>query len=316
MADRFLPALFTPLSYKGGVYALPETMAFKALFYRTDVLEKYNITIPNTREELYDITLPQLFENGLSYYQENDFASFLYQHGGSYYTEDGYFSALDSEEAYNAFVELTEMFTHYSMPVAANFFNRFRTGEMPIGIGGSALYIQLATAAPELIGKWKMAPLPGKLNANGEVDRTTSNNVTEVDMLIAQESDAKYQYCWDFLKWWSDKDVQLAFARAIEARVGVEARWTTANREAFLELDWDKDDIRVINEQWKWVRETPIVLGSAYTGRHITNAFTNVVVAGGMSVRDALEKAVVEINRELRTKQEEYGVFVEQKEGK
>ena len=316
VASRFLPALFTPLSYQDGVYALPETMAFKALFYRTDILQKYGISIPDTREELYATTLPKLFENGLTYYGENDFTSFLYQHGGSFYTEDGYFSALDTDEAYRAFVELTEMYTHYSMPVAANFFNRFRTGEMPIGIGGSALYIQLSTAAPELIGKWEMAPIPGKVNANGDVDRTTGGNVTEVDMLIVQESDAKYQYCWDFLKWWTSKDVQLSFARDIEARVGIEARWTTANKEAFLELDWDKDDIQVINEQWKWIRETPIVLGSAYTGRHITNAFTNVVVAGGMSVRDALEKAVVEINRELRTKQEEYGVFVEQKEGK
>ncbi len=316
VADRFLPQLFTPLTYKDGVYALPETMGFAALFYRTDILEKYDIKVPDTREELYSVTLPQLFENALTYYQTNDYAQFLYQNGGSYYTEDGYFSALDSDEAYRAFVELTEMYTHYSMPVAANFFNRFRTGEMPIGIGNSALYIQLATAAPELIGKWEMAPIPGKLNENGEVDRTTAGNLAEVDMLITKDTDAKYDYCWEFLKWWSDKDVQLAFARAIEARVGIEARWTTANKEAFLELDWDKDDIRVINEQWKWIRETPIVLGSAYTGRHITNAFTNVVVAGGMSVRDALEKAVVEINRELRTKQEEYGVFVEQKEGK
>ena len=317
VASRFLPQVFTPLTYKGGVYALPETMLFTSLFYRTDVISKYNITIPETREELYDVTLPQLFENGLTYYQPNDYTQFLYQNGGSYYTEDGYYSALDSDEAYRAFRELTEMFTHYSMPVAANFFNRFRTGEMPIGVGSSALYIQLSTAAPELIGKWEMAPLPGVRKENGDVDRTTNGNLSEVDMLIAQESDKKYQYCWDFLKWWSSKDVQLSFARDIEARVGIEARWTTANIEAFLELDWDKNDVRVIKEQWRWVREVPVVLGSAYAGRHITNAFTNVVVASTMTVRDALEKAVVEINRELRTKQEEYGVFVsELEEGK
>ncbi len=317
VAARFLPQVFTPLTYKDGVYALPETMGFSALFYRTDIIAKYGITIPDTREELYDITLPQLFENGLTYYQTNDFTQFLYQNGGSFYTDDGYFSALDSDEAYGAFRELTEMFTHYSMQVTANFFNRFRTGEMPIGIGNSALYIQLSTAAPELIGKWEMAPIPGVKKENGEVDRTTAGNVAEVDMLIAQESDEKYQYCWDFLKWWTSKDAQLSFARSIEARVGIEARWTTANKEAFLELGWDKNDVRVIREQWDWIRETPIVLGSAYTSRHITNAFTNVVVAGTMTVRDALEKAVVEINRELRTKQEEYGVFVQQeKEGK
>ena len=44
------------------------------------------------------------------------------------------------------------------------------------------------------------------------------------------------------------------------------------------------------------------------TNRHLTNAWTSVVISG-MDVREALEQAVKEINRELRMKQEEYGVI-------
>ena len=131
-------------------------------------------------------------------------------------------------------------------------------------------------------------------------------------MILAQDSDQKYEECWEFLKWWSDEDVQRAYAKELEAMVGVEARWNTANTNAFLSLDWNKSDLGVIQEMWDWARETPVILGSAYAGRHITNAYTNVVVSGSMTVRDALENAVKNINRELRTKQEEYGIFVDE----
>ena len=92
--------------------------------------------------------------------------------------------------------------------------------------------------------------------------------------------------------------------------MGAEARWNTANKEAFLELSWNDEDIEVIQEQWKWAKETPTVLGGYFTARHLTNAWTTVVVSGGDPM-DAIEQAVKDINRELRMKQEEYGVIKE-----
>ena len=53
----------------------------------------------------------------------------------------------------------------------------------------------------------------------------------------------------------------------------------------------------------------PIVLGGYFTGRHIVNAWNRVVMSNVL-VRDSLEKAVKDINRELRQKQEEYGIDV------
>lgn len=313
VASRFVPQIITPFEYEGGVYAMPETMNFSCLFYRTDVIQKYGIALPNTRQELYDYTLPQLFENGLSYYQNTDFTQFLYQYGGSYYTEDGYASALDTPQAYLAFREYTEMFTHYNSPVSANFFNRFRTGEMPIGVGNYSLYIQLCTSAPELTGKWAIAPLPGIMQDDGNINRSCGGIVGECDMILKNDTDPKYDAAWQFLKWWSDESTQRDYAREMEALVGVEARWNTANVNAFLSLDWNEGDLAVIREQWNWAKETPVVLGGYYTSRYVTNAFTNVVVSGTSIPRDALEDAVKEINRELRSKQEEYNVSVDKK---
>jgi hypothetical protein len=52
-----------------------------------------------------------------------------------------------------------------------------------------------------------------------------------------------------------------------------------------------------------------VVLGGYFTNTHLNNAWTTVVISGG-EVRGALEQAGRDINRELRMKQEEYGIIV------
>lgn len=309
--ERFLEKIWIPFEYGGGVYAIPETMSFTSLFYRTDLLEDLGLSLPETWEDLYDTLLPALYQNGMQFYQTQDFTPFLYQYGGSFYSEDGMTSALNSPQAFQAFRAYTEMFTNYGSPFNANFLTRFRTGEMPIGIGNFAFYVQLSTAAPELAGRWAMAPLPGVKKENGEIDRSSGGLAAECDILLAQSG--KQEAAWRFLEWWSRTDTQRKYAQELEAMIGVEARWNSANVEVFQSLDWNAGDLKVLEEQWKWATETPVVLGGYYTTRYVNNAFNSVVVSGNKTPRDALEDAVKEINRELRMKQEEYGVFVDEK---
>lgn len=309
--ERFLPNILTPFKYNGGVYALPETMNFTVMFYREDISERYGIGLPDTWDELYHKVLPSLFKNGMSFYMPNDFAMFLYQHGGNYYTADGLKSALDTAEAFEAFDEYTQMFTQYGMDVNANFFNRFRTGELPMGIGSYTLYLQLLTSAPELVGKWSIAPVPG-IEKNGKIDRSVGGTAGECDIIIKKDGVKDYGKSWEFLDWWTSDDIQRSYATQIESLIGAESRWNSANLNAFLSLDWSVSHVKVFKEMWNWAKETPVVLGSYYTSRYITNAFTSVVVSGTSSSRDALETAIKAINRELKVKQEEYGVFTDE----
>ena len=55
------------------------------------------------------------------------------------------------------------------------------------------------------------------------------------------------------------------------------------------------------------VQEIPVVLGGYYTDRHIRNAWNRVVLQG-WNAMEALEEAVRDINRELKRKQEEFGI--------
>lgn len=308
VSGRFIEKIFIPLTYNGGIYALPETMNFNCLFYRKDIFSKYSFRLPDTWNDLYYDLLPALYQNGMGFYMPQDFTTFLYQNGGSFYSEDGLYSNLGTNEAYMAFKQYTEMFTNYGSPVSANFLTRFRTGEMPVGIGSFQFYIQLCTAAPELVGNWEIAPLPGTVKENGSVDRSTGGLASECDIILAKNS-KKAAAAWEFLKWWSDTDTQITYADELESLIGVEARWNSANAEAFSSLDWSVNDRKVIEEMWQWAAETPVVLGGYYTTRYINNAFNSVVVSGNLSVRDALEEAVEAIDRELKSKQAEYGVM-------
>lgn len=304
--DRFVDATLTPYEYQGGVFALPETMNFNVLYYRKDLLSQFGIDLPNTRQDLYDYVMPALYQNGLKFYFARDFTQFLFQNGGSFYTEDGLKSALDTPEAYQAFKEYTELFTNYGVDKTANFYMYFRSGIMPLGVGDFNTYMQLSVAAPEISGRWGIAPLPGVMKEDGTIDRTAGAITDKGDIIMKQST--KPEESWEFLKWWSSTETQTKFAKEVEALMGAEARWNTANKEAFLSLSWNDEDIAVLQTEWEWARETPTVLGGYFTSRHLTNAWTTVVISGG-DVRNALEQAVKDINRELRTKQEEYGVI-------
>ena len=63
---------------------------------------------------------------------ELTFTSLLYQHDGELNNEDATASALDSDEAVNAFKTYCEFYTDYKLDRETSVEQRFRTGESPI----------------------------------------------------------------------------------------------------------------------------------------------------------------------------------------
>jgi ABC-type glycerol-3-phosphate transport system substrate-binding protein len=158
-------------------------------------------------------------------------------------------------------------------------------------------------AAPDLMGRWAMAPIPGVLRDDGTVDRSTAGYVGEADVILSASN--KKDACWQFIKWWTSAETQTKFGREVEGRIGSHARWLSSNAEAFSGMPWNRDDLKVIQSSWSAIVETPNVLGGYFTGRHLTNAWNRTVV-GGMSARDSLEICVEDINNELLRRQQQY----------
>lgn len=295
--SRFLEQMFIPMTYKGGVYGLPETLNFQVMMYRKDIVSELGVHLPDTWEELREYVIPILYRNNMGFYlATTSFNTFLYQNGGSYYTDDLMYSAIGSSKGYQAFKLYTDLYTLYGVPVSASFFNRFRSGETPMGLVDFAMYMQITAAAPELVGKCGISLIPGMREADGSINRTYTG-INAESVMIMEQSDQK-DSAWEFIKWWTETSTQMKFGQEIESLKGETARWNTANIEAFSGMAWDKEDLNIILSSFDDVSQIPVVLGGYFTTRHITNAFNRTVVSG-TDAMSSLEKAVKDINREL-----------------
>lgn len=305
LSEQFIEEFFVPMTFNGKIYGIPERTDFKIMFYRKDILASLGLAIPETWDELYTSTLHVLKQNQLEAFIPQDLNVFLFQRGGRYYTDDGLRSAFDTSEGYAAFKEMVELYTNYGIPFTAAFFNRFRIGTIPLGIGGYADYISMLTGAPELSGRWGIALIPGHIAENGQINRSWSGSTMSSAMILAGSD--KLEASWDFLKWWIGSETQSRYSREVEIKIGLGSRVNTANMEAFKELEWKREDIKIITESFKSVVETPGVLGGPYVGRHINNAWNRIIIDKmSIAVKDSFDIAIEEINRELAAKQEEY----------
>lgn len=310
---RFSPGALIPMIVDDKVYGMPETQDFFVLFYRKDILDNLKIPVPDTWQDVKNI-LPELQRYGMNFYTSLSGATgtkpftvtspFIYQSGGDMFTKDGMEAALDKEASLNGIKLMTDLFTIYGLPQQApNFYEHFRSGTLPIGIGTFYTYVQLQNAAPELKGSWALAPVPGVKNSNGQVVRWQPGSA-QSSMIF---NDSKYKKeSWEFLKWWMDTNTQAEFANQIQTLYGGEYMWNTANIQAFRQLPWAQEDKNVVLEQWKWLMEVPKIPGGYLAERELSNIW-NQVVFDGRNPRAAVDDSVIKINKEIKRKMEEFG---------
>ncbi len=312
-ASQYTVEGLVPCVYDGGIYGAVETKDYSVLFYRSDILDTLGIDVPSTWNEVKAV-MPSLlrYNKNISLPIANviGFRSFalttpyLYQHGGELYEADGAQTAFMESGTVDGMQELTELFKVYAVEdYVASFYNSFRNGDTPLGVGGVSMYVQLSEAAPELAGKWDIAPAPGLLLEDGTVVQDMSADSTMA--MIFQNTDKKEE-AWRFLKWWLSAETQSEFARTLELAYGTEYRWNTANLAAFAESSYPEDHKEVILSMWEGQRETLQHPASYIVERELSNAYTNVVVNGD-SVVEALWKSSLVSDREIMRKLKEFG---------
>jgi ABC-type glycerol-3-phosphate transport system substrate-binding protein len=303
--DRFIPGVRRALTYNGGTYGLPEVENFQMLFYRTDIFERLNLKVPDTWDNVFDI-LPTLQENGMTMnIPKADFMTQFFENGAELYSADGLKSNLTSEAGQQAFKRWTELFSKYNLPLdIPAFYQHFRDGDIPIGVGDFSTYLQLQVAAPEITGHWKIAPLPGIKQSNGQVARWSPQGVTAA--MIMKKSERKDD-AWKFLNWWTSNDVQSQYAKDIETFYGIEYRWNTANIEAMKSLAWPIEDLKALREQTRWAKNLPYVPGYYFLSREMEFAW-NRTVMDRIPAQDSLEQAQLDLQREMIRRQKDFGI--------
>jgi len=299
-----------PFQFRDAVYALPDTQDFLVSFVRTDISSELGLLTPATWKEVVD-TLPTLQRQYLDYYLPNTkgaLSTLMYamivQNGGQLYEEDGKSTLLAEPAATKAFIDFTTFFSHYGFEISANFPNRFRSGEMPMGIFNYSLYNTLSVFAPEIRGQWEFAELPGYVDEFGTINNSTAS-ISTGSVILADSK--KIDASWEFLKWWLGEDSQTGYGRGMEAILGAAARYPTANLEAFRNLPWSAKDYFTLSSQRQKAIGIPTVPGDYIIGRYIDNAF-RATINNNTNPRDNLYEYTEKINIELVRKRQEFNL--------
>lgn len=318
---RTVDGLHIPATIADGIYAVPETINFWVLYYRSDILDKLGLEVPNTMEDVKNM-LPELQMRGLNFYYPtagmvalktfHGTTPLLYQYGATLYDRTAGNTAINSDAAMKGLTELTELFTIYNLPVdVPSFYQHFRNGDMPIGIAEYNMYNLLTNAAPEIANAWDIALVPGVENEDGEVQRYTSGGAESC--VIFKSTTDRENMAWEYLKWWTSTETQVEYGQTLQTTYGSEYIWNSANTDAFKELPWKSDDKKVIMEQTEWMLESPRILGTYMVEREISDSYNKVVV-WGKDLRITIDASIKRINRETDRKLTEFGYLSQDSE--
>ena len=314
VSSKYYANNFTPVIFEDGVYAIPETQSVYLLYYRKDILEYLDLDIPDTWEDVIDM-LPILQSHQMNFFHplggDSSYkgyglvAPIIYQWGGEIYSENGISSTLREENTIEAVKFMTDLFTIYNLPLQVpNFFEHFRSGDMPIGISTIDLYLQMKYAAPELSGQWGAAVIPGRdLDNNGEVERWSP---TYGKASIMFSNSDMQEESWKLIKWWNSTQTQIDYMQNIKTGLGEKFLVLTANMEALNMSVWDEGIKSVIAEQAKWARIPAVTPGSYIVEREFSNIWNKVVIDKD-NVLVAINESVPRVLRELSRKADEFG---------
>jgi len=303
--ERFHPSAMIANIYNGGVYGVPETQGYNMLFYRKDIFEEQGLVPPSTWEEFYDVVSKLQKKNMQVGIPENQsiFEMLLLQNGGNIYNEALSEVTLTTKEAVKAFSIWTDLYKQYELPLAFDFFNRFRTGEMPMGIISFTMYNQLSVAAPEIRNLWEMVPVPGVETENG-INRAQSCTGSSA---IIPKASKRQKEAIQFIDWWTSASIQTRFGNEIETILGTSARYNTANMEAFDALKWSQSEMKNLTDARESISDIYQTPASYYITRNLTNAFRKVVYYY-YNNREVLNKYASDMNNELKRKRQEFGL--------
>ncbi|MHB8964249.1 MAG: extracellular solute-binding protein, partial [Saccharofermentanales bacterium] len=316
---NYNPEFFLPFTIGESCYAVPEALNFNLLFYRRDILEQLGLKIPGTWEDVI-LMLPTLSRFGMSFSSQIGTAGSLKGLGSTspyfsqfdalIYSSDGTRTALSETKAVEAFTLMTDLYTKFSMPeTVANFYNSFRKGSIPLGVGDMSTYVLLRHAAPEIAGQWGIAPVIGVKDPITGVINNDMWAVNTANVILADTD--KPQEAWDYIKWYMSTDIQTKYVNSLQLTFGPEFIWASANLDAFsTTTSYPKEHMDVMLEQLSHTSEIPLHPAYVIVEREISDAW-NRVVFDGMSPRTSLDRAITRSNREIRKKLIEFGYIAE-----
>ena len=298
---------------KFSLWGLPMEQSFNVMFYRADIFKELGLEPPKTWNDLEAI-IGVLSANNMEIAMPTSlggFQMFMYQNNGDLYSNGGQTISFDQNNSLESFEMLCELFQSYKFPVAYDFSNRFRTGEIPIGIMAYGTYTQLSLYATEIKGLWEFIPMPGvaTYDEDGNIVSINNESVSGSSCAIMLTSDdrseKKTKDAWEFMKWFVGEQCQTDYANELTALLGTESKHNTANKNALKALPWTTSELASLEAQFENLAAIPEYPGSYIIARYVNFAFLAAYNDDANPVEELLSY-IDSINAELTRKREEF----------
>ena len=303
-------------AYEGGVYGLPvsqncrcsftaRTSSHSSLFRPADTWQRSSTCSPPSSGAISHGAFAAARHVSPATEAGHTFALLTLQNGIGYYNDTQTKTTFDDIRAVRAFETWTEFYTKYKFEQTFDSFTRFRTGLYPLVISNYVFCNQLQVAAPEISGLWGMTSVPGTPQADGSISHAANSAGTAS---IVFESAKNKEAAWEYLKWFSSKETQIAYATGIEGLMGQLGRFDAANTEAFTELSWSAAERDALLTQRAELTEIPVLPSSYAVTRDLMNAFRETVNNPGTNPRDTLLWYQRDMDEEIARKRENLGL--------
>lgn len=283
--------LWDALEYKGSVYGIPFDLSLQIMFYRNDIVA----SPPADWKELEDLLLAlKAKEEGMIFDWGSmswiGYASYLWQAGGDFYNKEGAKATLDSEEAAEALKFFSRLYTELGVPKTKIPLEQgMRTGDFPLAISGNWKIDSLRLTAPEIAGKWSIAPLPA-----GPSGRRTAFLGGRVIGIFSKSKNK--ERAWEFIKFLFEPKTQI---KLYEAARAAQDSYLPSNVLAWDDLPMEKEFKVILKSQAQDAKGPPAVLGWDESTRFVEEAIQRVVLQGA-DAKEELTRISAELDKNIK----------------
>ena len=297
LAD-FVPGGYNMYAWQGKQYGLPLDLDFKILFYRKDAYDAAMKTLgmtefPRNTDDFIKLAQEVTKETGKPATEiENDYytwyTGYLAPMGGNLINDAGTEYVFNSDIAVQSLQLYSDLATKYKI---AKLWNYTTDGDATVGAkgdsfmsiaNGSWFISDLSSAAPDMAGKWGIAPLPWGA-PDRKFDAATGGACLSIPTKAAQPDLA-----WEFMKYAMTPEAQASYYKIVGGVPSLKTAWTDPSFDemnTYLNTPLGRD---VAN--WS-LRAMPMQLPSIEVSDLITEAITKVT-SGQATPKEALDAAV------------------------
>lgn len=287
--DEIIPSILDATLVGDRIYGIPFDISVKVMYHRTDIVPDP----PENWDELVEIlTELREQERGMvidwGSLEWIGYSPFLWQAGGSFYSDDLSRSELDSPEAAEALEFFAELYNIAVPRTSVPFVQGLRTGDYPIAISGNWQLLSLDLGAPEIKGKWAVAPMP-----EGPAGKNTSIIGGRIFSIFSRSQ--MQEESWELIKFLSSPENQL---RMYEASMETEDAYLPPHIPTWEILPIEEERKEVLFGQVLSGKGPPPVRAWDSSARHVNHAIQRVILRDS-DAREELKKADTELQREL-----------------